>query len=284
MNAELSSLESGERQILFAKEFEAALKEYAIDEVVFTEVVPHFEEVKRLAELATEEGVKVTFAADFFSLNIAKSDVSYLGDIPLLHYHSAPSTDYRPSLLFKRVFDLCVASLLILVLLPFFLLIALAIKLDSRGPVFFTQDRVGLNGRLFRMLKFRSMCLENEMEGPVFKLRNDPRTTRVGRFIRKYSIDELPQLLNVVIGEMSLVGPRPPLKHEVLKYRRRQRKRLSMRPGLTCTWQVSGRNEIPDFETWAKLDLEYIENWSLWNDFKLLLRTIPAVLSGQGAS
>ena len=277
------------------KRFESELRKHAIDEVVFTEVIPHFEVVKRLAVIASDQGVKVTLAADFFSLSIAKSDVSYLGNVPLLHYHAAPNFEYRPSLLLKRVLDLIVSATLLLLLWPFAFLVALAIKLESSGPVFFKQKRVGLNGRVFTMLKFRSMSQnaeslqqklrkENEMSGPVFKLKKDPRITRVGKFLRRYSIDESPQLLNVLLGDMSLVGPRPPIPSEVRQYRRKQRKRLSMRPGLTCTWQVSGRNEIPDFETWAELDLEYIENWSLWNDFKLLLRTVPAVLSGDGAS
>jgi lipopolysaccharide/colanic/teichoic acid biosynthesis glycosyltransferase len=175
------------------------------------------------------------------------------------------------------------------------LIVAFGIRLQSPGPVFFRQKRVGKNGRLFILLKFRSMVQDaerkldslrdkNEMSGPVFKIKNDPRVTPFGRFLRRYSIDELPQLFNVLKGDMSLVGPRPPLPEEVSMYMRKQRKRLSMRPGLTCTWQVSGRNEIPDFEYWANLDLEYINTWSLWKDFKLLLRTIPAVLSGSGAS
>jgi lipopolysaccharide/colanic/teichoic acid biosynthesis glycosyltransferase len=162
------------------------------------------------------------------------------------------------------------------------------------GPVFFKQTRVGLNGRLFQMLKFRSMYLGseantealkayNEMQGPAFKMSNDPRVTPFGRILRRFSLDELPQLYNVLVGEMSLVGPRPPIPGEVSLYERRSRRRLSMRPGLTCTWQVSGRNEISDFAQWVKLDLDYIDNWSLLGDLWLLLRTIPAVLVGRGA-
>ena len=174
------------------------------------------------------------------------------------------------------------------------LLTALCIKFDSRGPVFFKQSRMGLNGRIFTLLKFRSMVEgaeerlpelldQNEMTGPVFKMKNDPRVTRVGRFIRRYSIDELPQLINVLLGDMSLVGPRPPLPDEVSMYVRKHRRRLSMRPGLTCIWQISGRNQIPDFEEWAALDLQYIDNWSLRRDFQILLKTIPVVISGSGA-
>ena len=169
----------------------------------------------------------------------------------------------------------------------------LLIKWTLPGPVLFNQVRMGLNGRKFNMYKFRSMHQDaenrlgalkssNEMSGPVFKIANDPRVTPVGRFIRKFSIDELPQLFNVLKGDMSLVGPRPPIYKEVLEYQRWQRRRLSMRPGITCIWQVSGRNDI-GFEEWMKLDLEYIDNWSFWLDLKLLFKTIPAVLIGKGA-
>ncbi|NLF25519.1 MAG: exopolysaccharide biosynthesis polyprenyl glycosylphosphotransferase, partial [Deltaproteobacteria bacterium] len=194
----------------------------------------------------------------------------------------------------KRVFDVVVSALLLVVCSPLFAVIALLVRITSPGPVFFVQKRVGLNGRLFNMYKFRSMHstaeselealkAQNEMSGPAFKLKNDPRVTALGRFLRRFSLDELPQLWNVFKGEMSLVGPRPPVPGEVNAYARRYRRRLSMRPGMTCTWQVSGRNEIKDFDSWVKLDLEYIDNWSFWQDIRLLLRTIPAVLSGVGA-
>jgi lipopolysaccharide/colanic/teichoic acid biosynthesis glycosyltransferase len=171
----------------------------------------------------------------------------------------------------------------------------LAIKLTSGGNVLFRQTRCGLNGRFFTLYKFRTMVEDaeerragllhlNEMKGgPVFKLKSDPRVTWFGRFLRRYSLDELPQLWNVLRGDMSLVGPRPPIPEEVAQYQRWQRRRLAMKPGLTCLWQVSGRNEL-DFDRWMQLDLEYIDSWSPWLDFKILLRTIPAVLSGKGAS
>jgi len=169
----------------------------------------------------------------------------------------------------------------------------LLIKWTLPGPVLFNQVRMGLNGRKFNMYKFRSMHQDaenrlgalkssNEMSGPVFKIANDPRVTPVGRFIRKFSIDELPQLFNVLKGDMSLVGPRPPVYKEVLEYQRWQRRGLAMRPGITCIWQVSGRNDI-GFEEWMELDLQYIDNWSFWLDLKLLFKTIPAVLIGKGA-
>src|SRR6185369_6988398 len=170
---------------------------------------------------------------------------------------------------------------------------AIAVKLTSTGAVLFKQERVGLHGRRFKMLKFRSMVSNaeelkarllaaNEQSGPVFKMRRDPRVTAVGRFIRKYSIDELPQLINVLRGDMSIVGPRPPLPSEVARYEAWQRRRLSVRPGLTCVWQVSGRNEV-SFRDWMLLDMRYIDHWSLANDFNLILRTFPVVLTGRGA-
>ncbi len=274
------------------KSFESVLKRFAVDEVFFTDALEHFSKTNEMAQIAAEEGVGVTLAADFFSLELSRSDISYFRSVPLIHYHSTPVDN--AGLVVKRIVDITLSSILIVVLSPILCLTALAIKLDSPGPVLFCQRRVGLNGRIFTLLKFRSMVHDaekllpnlknlNEMEGPVFKLRNDPRVTRVGWFVRRFSIDELPQLLNVIKGDMSLVGPRPPLPEEVSLYMRKQRRRLSMRPGMTCIWQVSGRNEIPDFEHWAKLDLEYIDNWSLASDFRLMLRTIPVVISGFGA-
>lgn len=268
------------------------LKRNNVDEVIFTEILPVMSAVEEMIIVCGEQGVRTTIAADLFSVGIMNSGISYFAGMPLIHYQTPPGD--RWDLAVKRAFDIAFSGLMLLVLAPVFAMIALAVKLDSSGPVLFRQRRVGLNGRLFTMLKFRSMkvhaerelaALEelNEMEGPVFKIRNDPRITRVGRFLRRFSLDELPQLWNVFVGDMSLVGPRPPVPGEVNKYQRRYRRRLSMRPGLTCTWQVSGRNEIKDFESWVKLDLEYIDNWSLTKDFQLLCRTVPAVIFGTGA-
>jgi lipopolysaccharide/colanic/teichoic acid biosynthesis glycosyltransferase len=189
--------------------------------------------------------------------------------------------------------DVALALLGIVLALPLLAFIALAIKLTSKGPVIFTQERAGLNGRPFRMLKFRSMVVDAEkrlndviridlLAEPVYKLENDPRVTRFGRFLRRFSVDELPQLLNVLRGDMSLVGPRPALPEEVSQYVRKQRRRLSMRPGLTCLWVVEGRDTV-DFETWMTLDMRYIDNWSLALDWKIILRTIPQVVIGRGA-
>jgi exopolysaccharide biosynthesis polyprenyl glycosylphosphotransferase len=194
----------------------------------------------------------------------------------------------------KRAFDIAGSLLLLAITAPVWIAVAVAIKLDSPGPIFFVQPRCGRYGRVFPFLKFRTMSTDaearkadlralNEKSGPVFKMQHDPRVTRVGRILRKYSIDELPQVLNVLVGHMSLVGPRPPVPAEVAKYELDHRGRLSMRPGLTCLWQVSGRNEI-EFEDWVKLDIEYVERWSLLLDLQILLATFPAVISGRGAS
>ena len=212
--------------------------------------------------------------------------------IPLLTMEPV-SQDPR-QLLAKRVFDLTLTILAIPVLVPLFALVAVAIRLDSPGPVFFIQQRVGLRKREFPMFKFRSMYVDaeerlkeiehlNEADGPIFKIKDDPRTTRVGRFIRKTSIDELPQLINVLRGEMSLVGPRPMSLRDVDRFDRGiQRKRFSVQPGLTCLWQISGRSDLP-FEKWLELDLEYITNWNFWLDVQILFKTIPAVLKSRGA-
>ncbi len=193
----------------------------------------------------------------------------------------------------KRLLDFVVSAVMLILLIPLFLLTALAIKLDSPGPVFFKQTRVGKWGRLFTMYKFRSMIVDadkmkeelldrNESGGIIFKMKRDPRITRVGALIRKLSVDELPQLWNVLKGDMSLVGPRPPVPKEVAEYEYTDRRRLDAIPGITCIWQVSGRSEI-DFKGQVRLDVQYIENQSFWGDIKLLLKTIPAVLLGKGA-
>jgi exopolysaccharide biosynthesis polyprenyl glycosylphosphotransferase len=269
----------------------AALEDYAIDEVIFTDVVDVMPQVEEMVLVCAEQGVRTTIAADLFSIGLIKSGISYFGGMPLIHFQTPPGDTWE--LVFKRFIDVTVSGALLIVLSPLFVLLALGVK-TTAGPVIFRQTRVGLNGRLFDILKFRSMVdgaemalgdlkSVNEMRGPAFKLKNDPRITAFGRFLRRFSLDELPQLWNVFVGDMSLVGPRPPIPGEVSLYERRSRRRLSMRPGLTCTWQVSGRNNISDFDTWVKLDLDYIDNWSLSGDLMLLVRTIPAVLFGTGA-
>jgi exopolysaccharide biosynthesis polyprenyl glycosylphosphotransferase len=210
-----------------------------------------------------------------------------------IHYFSVRQKPVQ--LAVKRLFDIASSAAAIVLLSPLMLGVAITIKLSSRGPVLFKQMRTGLHGRPFNMLKFRSMVIDAEAlkaklmelnehkQGPVFKMTRDPRITKVGRFIRKFSVDELPQLINVLRGEMSVVGPRPPIPSEVERYEAWQRRRLSVRPGLTCVWQVSGRNQI-SFEEWMYLDMHYIDHWNLAQDFQLILKTVPVVLTGRGAS
>jgi exopolysaccharide biosynthesis polyprenyl glycosylphosphotransferase len=217
--------------------------------------------------------------------------IADMDGVPMLAFTRTPSDALALGV--KRGFDVLISAAVLVLLSPFLAAIALAIRIDSRGPIFFTQRRLGQNGRVFKMVKFRSMFsdaearlealrTQNEMSGPVFKIKDDPRVTKVGRFLRRTSLDEFPQFWNVLKGEMSIVGPRPPIPSEVRQYKRWQRRRLSMKPGITCSWQISGRNNVP-FERWMELDLEYIDGWSLWGDLGIFLRTIPAVLSARGA-
>jgi exopolysaccharide biosynthesis polyprenyl glycosylphosphotransferase len=212
--------------------------------------------------------------------------------VPLLSFATTPTSQIQ--LMLKRALDVALAGFLLLIGMPIAGLIALTIKLTYGGNVLFRQTRCGLNGRSVTLDKFRTMVADaeerrgallhlNEMNGPVFKLKSDPRVTRLGRLLRRFSLDELPQFWNVLRGDMSLVGPRPPIPEEVAQYKRWQRRRLAMKPGLTCLWQISGRNNI-DFDRWMQLDLEYIDSWSPMLDLKILLKTVPVVLSGRGAS
>jgi exopolysaccharide biosynthesis polyprenyl glycosylphosphotransferase len=238
-----------------------------------------------------EQGIVSRLVVNFLPRSLSGLSFDELGGLPLLTFSTAPHDELV--LFVRRSVELVLASLLLLVLSPLLIAIAIAIKLDSPGPVLFRQLRCGLHGRPFTFLKFRSMRVDaealkkqlapyNEMDGPAFKMTNDPRVTPLGRFLRRTSLDELPQLWNIVRGDMSFVGPRPAVLEEVRQYEPWQRRRLSMKPGLTCLWQVNGRNELT-FEEWMRLDLEYIDNWSLWLDVKIAFKTIPAVLFGRGA-
>ncbi|HMF79515.1 MAG TPA: sugar transferase [Bryobacteraceae bacterium] len=266
------------------------LAEQIVDEVIFSVDSSHLSKLEDVFFLCDEEGVSTRVAIDFFPQ--ANSDVTLdrVGDATLLTFSAAPLDDLR--LVLKRFFDVCASAMALVVLAPFLGVVALLIKLSSPGAVIFTQSRCGLNGRRFTLYKLRSMVdnahdLRPDLEhlnerGVVFKLPNDPRITPIGRWIRKFSVDELPQLYNVLRGDMSIVGPRPPLPSEVDRYERWQRRRLRMRPGLTCLWAISGRDHI-DFNTWMRLDISYIENWSLQLDWSIILKTIPHVLAGKGA-
>jgi exopolysaccharide biosynthesis polyprenyl glycosylphosphotransferase len=252
-----------------------------------------FGQIEKAIQACEVEGVEAWLVADFFQTQISRTTFDEFYGRPVLVFRSVPEAPWQG--IFKQLIDLILAFLLLLISGPFMIVFALLIRLTSPGPVLFRQQRCGLNGRPFTMLKFRSMVSDaeqrkqelaalNEMGGPVFKVTNDPRVTPVGRFLRRWSIDEWPQFINVLRGEMSLVGPRPLPVDEVERFDDpSHRRRLSVRPGLTCLWQVSGRNEVRDFKDWVRLDLEYIDHWSLWLDLKILWRTIPAVLNGTGA-
>jgi len=238
-------------------------------------------------------GIDLTIPVDLFDTRAAYVIRRDVAGLPAISF-SVHGRHARWQFALKRALDVAGALAALLITLPVWIAVAIAIKLDSPGPIFFVQPRCGRYGRPFPFLKFRTMVTDaearkaalrkqNEKSGPVFKMQRDPRVTRVGRILRKYSLDELPQLLNVLAGHMSLVGPRPPVPSEVEKYELDHRGRLSMRPGITCLWQVSGRNEI-EFEDWVKLDIEYVERWSLLLDLQILLATFPAVISGRGAS
>ncbi len=269
------------------------LAEQVVDEVIFCIGRRDLDRLEELFLGLSEQGIRTRFALNFFPHAKAKVELEELGETPVLSFSTAPSSAFQ--LLVKRALDVAVSALLLVLGLPVVGMIALVIKVTSgSGPVLFRQTRCGLNGRSFTLYKFRTMVEDaeerrrellhlNEMQGPVFKLRSDPRVTLIGRFLRKFSLDELPQLWNVLRGDMSLVGPRPPIPEEVAKYQRWQRRRLAMKPGLTCLWQISGRNEV-DFDRWMELDLEYIDSWTPSLDIKILLKTIPVVLSGRGAS
>jgi exopolysaccharide biosynthesis polyprenyl glycosylphosphotransferase len=262
-----------------------------VDEIIYAGDRPNLHLLDKILELCSEQGIRARLAADFFPAKVADLSMEFLENIPVITFSSAP--EHAPSLFLKRVLDVVISAALLIMLLPFLAIVGLLVKLTSKGPIIYRQVRCGLYGRKFILYKIRSMFDGaedvlweirhlNEMAGPVFKMRNDPRVTVLGRFLRKSSIDEWPQFWNVLKGDMSLVGPRAPLPEEVKEYTRWQRRRLSVKPGITCLWQVSGRNEI-DFHEWMKLDLHYIDNWSLLLDLKILLRTFPVVLFGKGA-
>jgi len=263
--------------------------------VIFAARHTEFECVAQAIEICELQGIEAWVAASFIRTQVARPTFDTLGGAPMLVLRSTPELSW--ALLIKEVIDRVGSFFLLLFSLPLWLVVAVGVKLQSPGPVFYCQQRAGRYGRPFRMWKFRTMVpgadqvldelkeqAGNQMDGPVFKLDDDPRIFPLGRFMRKFSIDELPQLINVLRGEMSLVGPRPMAVYELPRIEESaQRRKLSVKPGLTCIWQVSGRNEISSFQEWVKLDLQYIDNWSLWLDFRILLKTIPAVLFAKGA-
>lgn len=282
------------RQVVGAiDDLQGILERGPIDEMIVC--LPLMENIGRIASavrLAQELGIVVRLFPDQLSAKLlSRLHIErFEGDYVVTLFRE----QLLMQLLVKRIMDISFSLIGLVVLSPLMLAVAIGIKVTSPGPVLFVQERVGMNKRKFKLYKFRSMYADaetrrkqlghlNEMDGPVFKIRNDPRITPLGRFIRKFSIDELPQLMNVLRGQMSLVGPRPPLPDEVDRYEWLYRKRLSTKPGITCLWQISGRNDTT-FKQWMELDKAYVENWSVWLDLKILFRTIPVVLLGRGAS
>ncbi len=270
-----------------------AMHQHAVTRVIFAAGHSQFNRIEQAIGACEVEGVPAWLAANFIQTSIAKPDFDAFAGRPMLVFRSTPEVSW--ALLMKRVIDWAGALAALVVLAIPMLVVGLIVRATSKGSAIFRQQRAGQHGRPFTMYKFRSMSDDaeqrqadlmpfNQMSGPVFKVDNDPRVTPFGRWLRRTSIDETPQLWNVLMGDMSLVGPRPLPLYEVEKFENTaQRRRLSVKPGLTCLWQVRGRNEVTDFRDWVRLDLEYIDKWSLGLDLKILLRTIPAVLFGAGA-
>ncbi len=267
------------------------IQTHGINQVIITLPWQYHRKTMRLVLEAEEAGARARVVPDLFQLSLGGVDVETINGIPLISIKQTALTGWN--LIIKRALDLSLAILLMLLTAPLWLIIAIAIKLDSPGPVFFKQERAGKNRKPFMVYKFRSMyagaeaqqkqlAAHNEASGPLFKMRDDPRRTRVGRFIRRTSLDELPQFINVIRGEMSIVGPRPALFSEVAQYQEWQRKRLDIQPGITGLWQVSGRSDL-SFDEMVMLDIYYGENWSLGADIRIMLRTIPQILFGDGA-
>jgi exopolysaccharide biosynthesis polyprenyl glycosylphosphotransferase len=267
------------------------LQQEVVDEIVFAVNMQELARLEPVMQHCADVGMRTRLQLEFLPAAYSRIYLEKFRDEQLLSLSSAPDSELR--LFFKRIFDAALSLVALIAFSPALLCMAAMIRLTSPGPVLFRQTRCGLGGRRFVLYKFRSMINNaeqlraelhqlNELDGPVFKITDDPRITTVGRWLRRFSLDELPQLWNILRGDMSFVGPRPAVPGEVDQYEDWQRRRLRMRPGLTCTWVLEGRNHV-DFNRWMQLDLTYIDNWSLWLDFKIFLRTIPIVLSGRGA-
>ena len=271
---------------------EGILSTTVVDEVLVALPRSLLDDIGPIAEACEEQAVCLRYFADLYDMSLANVHLEMMDNIPVLNFE--PVSQHLGKLLVKRIFDLVVTLIALPFLLPIFAIVAIAIKLEAPGPVFFLQGRVGLHKRRFKMIKFRSMHIDaearlkelehlNEADGPIFKMKNDPRVTKVGGFLRKTSIDELPQLVNVLLGHMSIIGPRPMSERDVELFDSGvQRRRFSVRPGLACLREVSGRSNL-SFERWLELDLEYIERWSLFLDVQIMVRIIPAVMRGSGA-
>jgi len=266
------------------------IDEIIIDEVFYCKQKFETSNIEKFIAQSREIGVIFHIHNTVLNFSGLKPNLSYLNHQFLLSFRNTPGSYL--ALKIKGTIDFFLTILILIIISPIVLIISMIIKLDDGGPVFFKQVRVGRHGRLFKLLKFRTMVVNaeelqkdilqlNEQDGPVFKIKNDPRITKVGRFLRKTSLDELPQFINVLLGDMSIVGPRPPIPSEVKQYKRSINRRLSVNPGITCIWQVSGRNNIP-FDQWMEMDMEYIDNWSLLLDFRIILKTFKVLFAGDG--
>jgi exopolysaccharide biosynthesis polyprenyl glycosylphosphotransferase len=288
-------LRTGYRKVCDLESLPAFLRSSVVDEVIMgLPLKSRYLQASQVAALCEEQGILVRFPSSIFDLKLARMRAEEFDGDSLITLLTGGMSESGPTVI-KRAMDVVASTFLILLLSPVLLLVAALIKLTSPGPVFFVQKRMGVNKRIFAMCKFRTMVPDaerrmadiahlNEVSGPVFKIKNDPRITSIGRLLRKTSIDELPQLFNVWKGDMSLVGPRPlPVRDYEGFDQDWQRRRFSVRPGITCLWQVAGRSSI-SFEKWMELDMEYIDQWSIWLDLQILARTIPAVLRGTGAA
>ena len=269
--------------------FQNARKQF-VDEIFFTTPCER-EIVQEVLDQARIQGVDLRMVPDMYDGLAWNSPIEYIGQFPTIPLHCGQVPEF--GLLLKRGMDIVLASLTLLVLSPVLLAIAIAVKLDSHGPVFYSSERIGKKGRVFRCIKFRTMVRDaekrraevmhmNERDGVLFKITNDPRITRLGRILRKYSLDELPQFINVFRGDMSIVGPRPPLASEVREYKLSHLRRLDVMPGITGLWQVQARQD-PSFDNYISLDVTYVDNWSIWLDIQILIRTIGVVIAGTGS-
>lgn len=286
--------EPGWKLVSDFKNFSNFVNRNVVDEVIITlPIQSYYQKAAQIISACEEQGIVVRNLSDLFNLKIARSKSDYFYGLPMVSHYSGYIFGWKAAS--KRLMDILISALLLVFLSPLFLIIFICIKLFSHGPAFFIQDRIGLNKRIFRLYKFRTMVEDaeqkqailesfNELKGPAFKIKNDPRITKIGKFLRKTSLDELPQLINVLMGDMSLVGPRPlPVRDfngfEIDWHRRR----FCVLPGITCLWQINGRNDIP-FDKWMELDMQYIDQWNLLLDLRILLKTIPAILKKSGAS
>ena len=278
---------------IIVQQLTSVIADQPVDEVLVALPIDKYGPlVETIVRQCEEQGIIVRVRTKMSHLQVARSYVDELQGVPVMTIQSGPADSWQ--LIMKRVIDILGSAALLLALAPLFAVVAWLIRKDSSGPVFFTQERIGFNKRPFRLIKFRTMMdgadhqqaeLEhlNEAAGPVFKIKSDPRVTRVGKFLRRFSIDELPQLVNVLKGDMSLVGPRPLPVRDFDRFNTQwHKRRLSVKPGMTCLWQVNGRSNVT-FDHWVQMDLEYIDNWSLGLDMKILLKTIPAIMRGSGA-